>query len=132
VRDLESEIERAVVLADPGQAIGPAYLSERIRAGVARAALPQTLGDAIEQLKRRMIEDALRECGSKTRARPSGSGSRGRVSSRCAPPPGLRVGRPGSTARIHAIYLTRGGLFLWLGGGADQPGSVFQIFTSSK
>ena len=32
------------------------------------SAPPVTLNDAIEQLKRRMIEDALRECGSKTRA----------------------------------------------------------------
>ena len=68
VRELENEIERAVALADPGQPIGPTHLSERIRTGAAKAALPQTLGDAIEQLKRRMIEDALRECGSKTRA----------------------------------------------------------------
>jgi two-component system response regulator HupR/HoxA len=68
VRELENEIERAVALAEPGQAIGPAHLSERIRGGATRAALPRTLGDAIEQLKRRMIEDALRECGSKTRA----------------------------------------------------------------
>jgi DNA-binding NtrC family response regulator len=68
VRELENEIERAVALAEPGQPIGPAHLSERIRGVAARAALPQTLGDAIEQLKRRMIEDALRECGSKTRA----------------------------------------------------------------
>jgi len=29
---------------------------------------PSTLNDAIELLKRRMIDDALRECGSKTRA----------------------------------------------------------------
>jgi transcriptional regulator with PAS, ATPase and Fis domain len=28
----------------------------------------RTLNDAVEALKRRMIEDALRECGSKTRA----------------------------------------------------------------
>jgi two-component system response regulator HupR/HoxA len=68
VRELENEIERAVALAEPGQPIGPAHLSERIRGGATRAALPRTLGDAIEQLKRRMIEDALRECGSKTRA----------------------------------------------------------------
>jgi two-component system response regulator HupR/HoxA len=68
VRELENEIERAVALAEPGQAIGPAHLSERIRGGATLAALPRTLGDAIEQLKRRMIEDALRECGSKTRA----------------------------------------------------------------
>ena len=29
---------------------------------------PQTLQEAIERLKRQMIEDAMRECGSKTRA----------------------------------------------------------------
>ena len=28
----------------------------------------RTLNEAVEALKRRMIEDALRECGSKTRA----------------------------------------------------------------
>jgi transcriptional regulator with PAS, ATPase and Fis domain len=68
VRELENEIERAVALADPGRPIGPEHLSERIRAGGTRAATPGTLNDAIEELKRRMIEDALRECGSKTRA----------------------------------------------------------------
>ena len=68
VRELENEIERAVALADPGQAIGLEQLSERIRNTGGRPVAPQTLNDAIEQLKRRMIEDALRECGSKTRA----------------------------------------------------------------
>jgi two-component system response regulator HupR/HoxA len=68
VRELENEIERAVALADPGQPIGPEHLSERLRGGAARSVLPQTLNEAIEQLKRRMIEDALRECGSKARA----------------------------------------------------------------
>jgi two-component system response regulator HupR/HoxA len=68
VRELENEIERAVALADPGRPIDPEHLSERIRASEARPAPPRTLNDAIEQLKRRMIEDALRECGSKTRA----------------------------------------------------------------
>jgi len=67
VRELENEIERAVVLAQPGQPIGPELLSDRIRDNGGPAA-PQTLNEAIEQLKRRMIEDALRECGSKTRA----------------------------------------------------------------
>jgi transcriptional regulator with PAS, ATPase and Fis domain len=66
VRELENEIERAVALADDGQPIGPEHLSERIRN--APAAGPKTLNEAVEQLKRRMIEDALRECGSKTRA----------------------------------------------------------------
>ena len=68
VRELENEIERAVALADPGRPIGPEHLSERIRGSEAKPAPAQTLNDAIEQLKRRMIEDALRECGSKTRA----------------------------------------------------------------
>jgi two-component system response regulator HupR/HoxA len=68
VRELENEIERAVALASPGEPIGPAHLSERVRVHRAAAATPATLNDAIEQLKRRMIDDALRECGSKTRA----------------------------------------------------------------
>jgi two-component system response regulator HupR/HoxA len=72
VRELENEIERAVALAEDGRPIGPEHLSERIRQGAtaagASAAPPPTLGEAIELLKRRMIEDALRECGSKTRA----------------------------------------------------------------
>jgi two-component system response regulator HupR/HoxA len=68
VRELENEIERAVALADPGQAIRLEHFSERIGNTGGKPAAPQTLNDAIEGLKRRMIEDALRECGSKTRA----------------------------------------------------------------
>ena len=69
VRELENEIERAVTLADDGRPLGLEHLSERIRtAGERASAPPRTLAEAIEQLKRRMIEDALRECGSKTRA----------------------------------------------------------------
>ena len=68
VRELENEIERAVALASPGEAIAPEYLSERVRAHRPAADTPSTLNDAIEHLKRRMIDDALRECGSKTRA----------------------------------------------------------------
>ncbi|MET0850584.1 MAG: sigma-54 dependent transcriptional regulator [Candidatus Rokuibacteriota bacterium] len=69
VRELENEIERAVALADTGQPIGLEHLSDRIRQlPDAPAEARRTLGDAIEQLKRQMIEDALRECGSKTRA----------------------------------------------------------------
>ena len=48
--------------------IGAEHLSDRIRqAGEAPGSSP-TLNEAIEQLKCRMIDDALRECGSKTRA----------------------------------------------------------------
>ena len=68
VRELENEIERAVTLAEPGEPISPAHLSERVRLDRPAATTPSTLNDAIEHLKRRMIEDALRECGSKTRA----------------------------------------------------------------
>jgi transcriptional regulator with PAS, ATPase and Fis domain len=69
VRELENEIERAVALAEDGRPLAPAHLSARIAAGAGAApASPQTLNDAVEALKRRMIEDALRECGSKTRA----------------------------------------------------------------
>ena len=68
VRELENEIERAVALANPGEAITPEHLSERVRAHRPAADTPSTLNDAIEHLKRRMIDDALRECGSKTRA----------------------------------------------------------------
>jgi transcriptional regulator with PAS, ATPase and Fis domain len=68
VRELENEIERAVMLCDDGQPIRPEHLSERVRSGAMPTAGARTLNEAIEQLKRRMIEDALRECGSKTRA----------------------------------------------------------------
>jgi len=67
VRELENEIERAIALADDGEPLRVEHLSDRLRTSTAAAA-PLTLNDAIEQLKRRMIEDALRECGSKTRA----------------------------------------------------------------
>jgi transcriptional regulator with PAS, ATPase and Fis domain len=67
VRELENEIERAVALADDGQPLGIEHFSERIRASQGPAS-PVTLNEALERLKRRMIEDALRECGSKTRA----------------------------------------------------------------
>jgi two-component system response regulator HupR/HoxA len=68
VRELENEIERAVALADDGRPLAPAHLSERIGAGATAVPAPRTLNEAVEALKRRMIEDALRECGSKTRA----------------------------------------------------------------
>jgi two-component system response regulator HupR/HoxA len=69
VRELENEIERAVALAEDGRPLGPAHLSERIASAAdAGSSPPRTLNEAVEALKRRMIEDALRECGSKTRA----------------------------------------------------------------
>jgi transcriptional regulator with PAS, ATPase and Fis domain len=68
VRELENEIERAVALADDGRPIGAEHLSDRIRQAGETPAASLTLNEAIERLKVRMIDDALRECGSKTRA----------------------------------------------------------------
>ncbi len=69
VRELENEIERAVMLTADGEPVRLEHLSERVRlGGAAPMGEARTLNDAIEGLKRRMIEDALRECGSKTRA----------------------------------------------------------------
>jgi transcriptional regulator with PAS, ATPase and Fis domain len=68
VRELENEIERAVALADDGRPIGAEHLSARIRQAGETPGSSPTLNEAIEQLKCRMIDDALRECGSKTRA----------------------------------------------------------------
>ena len=68
VRELENELERAVALADDGRPLEPAHLSERIAAGAGAEPALRRLNEAVEALKRRMIEDALRECGSKTRA----------------------------------------------------------------
>ena len=68
VREMENELERAVALAENGRPLGPAHLSERIAAGAGAVSTVPTLNEAVEALKRRMIEDALHECGSKTRA----------------------------------------------------------------
>jgi two-component system response regulator HupR/HoxA len=68
VRELENEIERAVMLCEDGLPLGPEHLSERVRQGLPAAPAGRTLNEAIEQLKRRMIEDALRECGTVTGA----------------------------------------------------------------
>jgi DNA-binding NtrC family response regulator len=67
VRELENEVERAVMLCDDGRRIRPEDLSDRVRQAQP-ASGGGTLGEAIEQLKRRMIEDALRETGTVTGA----------------------------------------------------------------
>ena len=67
-RELENELERAVALAEDDRPVAPAHLSERIAAGAGAVPALRTLNEAVEALKRRMIEDARRECGSKTRA----------------------------------------------------------------
>ncbi|MDH5307255.1 MAG: sigma 54-interacting transcriptional regulator, partial [Myxococcales bacterium] len=75
VRELENEIERIAALAGDAETIGVDMLSEHIR-GAAPAVDPRagdlprglTLNASVDGLKRRMILDAIRETGSKTRA----------------------------------------------------------------
>ena len=76
VRELENEIQRAVALA-PGDAelVSVEMLSEHVRGGSAPApgasvALPleRDLNRAVDGLKRAMIEQALEDTGSKTKA----------------------------------------------------------------
>ena len=77
VRELENEIERIAALAGDAAHVSVDMLSEEIRgAGAAPLSLPQDPGGerlldlnaAVDTLKRRMIEDAIRETGSKSRA----------------------------------------------------------------
>ena len=68
VRELENEMERAVMLTDDGARIDVVALSDRVRQGAAPTDTGRTLNDAVEQLKRRMIDDALREAGTVTGA----------------------------------------------------------------
>jgi two-component system response regulator HupR/HoxA len=75
VRELRDEVERAVALHGDSEAIGVEMLSEPIRGAapladprVDEVPLEMTLNAAVDALKRRMIQDALRATGSKTRA----------------------------------------------------------------
>ena len=75
VRELENEIQRAVALAPADEKrIRVEMLSEHVRGGASGSAgaieIPAVcdLGMAVDELKRAMIERALEECGSKTRA----------------------------------------------------------------
>jgi len=77
VRELENEVERAVALAGAEESIGVEMLSEDVRGagppaagddGPPAAVTQWNLNDAVDSLKRRLILEALRETGSKTRA----------------------------------------------------------------
>jgi two-component system response regulator HupR/HoxA len=75
VRELENEIERTVALAGDAEMVTVDMLSEHIRGAIPDADprmddLPPglTMNAAVDALKRRMILDAIKEAGSKTRA----------------------------------------------------------------
>ena len=77
VRELENEIQRAVALAPAdAETVSAEMLSEHVRGGAPAPAgaggerLPseRDLNAAVDALKRAMIEAAIRESGSKTRA----------------------------------------------------------------
>ena len=74
-RELENEIERTVALAGDTEMISAEMLSESVRETppdsdpqLDAMARDRSLNDAVDALKRRMILDAIRETGSKTRA----------------------------------------------------------------
>lgn len=75
VRELENEIQRAVALAGEADTIAVELLSEHVRgndveapAGGIEMTMEQDLNRAVDELKRRMILQAIQETGSKTRA----------------------------------------------------------------
>jgi transcriptional regulator with PAS, ATPase and Fis domain len=74
VRELENEIERCVALAGDARTISVEMLSDEIRGTVGESlptdavAADLPLNDAVDLLKRRLIQSALAETGSKTKA----------------------------------------------------------------
>ena len=69
VRELENEIERIVILADPGRPIPPSRLSDRIRVKEGAKNARGPLKEKLAALERELILDALRAHGNnKSRA----------------------------------------------------------------
>ncbi len=75
VRELENELERCVALAGGAESVTVEMLSEHIRgpapagAGRVEEELRElSLSEAVDALKQRMIQEAIQETGSKTRA----------------------------------------------------------------
>ena len=74
VRELENEIERIVALSGDEETIGVEMLSEHLLNAAPPAEIPGEvptdlpMNSAVDGLKRRMITEAIREAGSKTRA----------------------------------------------------------------
>jgi transcriptional regulator with PAS, ATPase and Fis domain len=59
IRELENEIERAILLVDAGQAIGAELLSDRILLGAAAARPPSRLDVEVDEFERARIRAAL-------------------------------------------------------------------------
>ena len=69
VRELANEIERAVLLAEPGAPLTEDLLSERVHDGAANGAPPGLLQSRTESFEREQVEGALARAGGvKTRA----------------------------------------------------------------
>jgi len=69
VRELANEIERAVLLADPGAPLTEDLFSERLQEGAADGAAPGLLQSRTEAFEREQVEAALARAGGvKTRA----------------------------------------------------------------
>ncbi len=93
MRELENEIERLVTLAEEGQVLLPEQLSPKLRQAGSLPRLPRPenlrLRDAIDQLEREMIAEALaRYHGNKSGGEPKSleateNGPAGRGESEC-------------------------------------------------
>jgi transcriptional regulator with PAS, ATPase and Fis domain len=59
VRELENEIERAILLADPDQSIGAELLSDRVLLGTAASRPPSRLEVEVDEFERARIRTAL-------------------------------------------------------------------------
>ncbi|TMA67590.1 MAG: hypothetical protein E6J68_04990 [Deltaproteobacteria bacterium] len=69
MRELANEIERAVLLADPGAPLTEDLFSERLQEGAADGAAPGLLQSRTEAFEREQVEAALARAGGvKTRA----------------------------------------------------------------
>jgi len=74
VRELENEIERAVALAGDADMVTVAMLSEHVRGHAADESAADAesessdLNDAVDELKRKLIRQAIEDTGSKSRA----------------------------------------------------------------
>jgi Nif-specific regulatory protein len=67
VRELENEVQRVVIQADPGELIGPGLLSPRVRQSeeivLGAGNVKGTLREMVDQVERQILLETLREHG---------------------------------------------------------------------